>query len=640
MKKLFLIQIFTLHAMLVFSQSVQLFAEANKENHIALKWFTSKIDTSAQFNLYRKINNEDWKKINNEPISMAAVAALADCKSEVAKIKLQMSTPGNFSYRDVQYQSIFDNRIATCIAHYFEDKDVQTEPGNRYQYKLSSVENAKEKELASTTEILSNTSLTVELNSPEVKVINNKVQLKWNTLKNYLCYDVYKRKSGEVQSSILTLYPIKIADTNASSFFSDTNLLPATYYYSVLGFTAFGKKSIISAESRAEVKPAGKQSGAIISGIYNNANRIEIDWDNKSADKIKGYNIYRNTASDPVKKILNGTLLTASTSSYIDNNVQLKNTYTYSIETVKADESKNVSSEKSFLLVDGIAPAVPKNIKANSLPGAIELKWDAVTDKDLLGYLVYRASEDITDAYVLLNRKPFLSTTYTDSLRKNLQSGFYYKVTAIDSNGNIGVYSPAYNAAVKDIIKPFAPYLISASAKKNGMALFWQKNSEPDLAGYDLYRKEFNANPVKLNKILLPAKTDSFIDSTVSANINYTYYINAKDQSDNVSEKSNEISGRHPGIVSKKINISATYDSETKTIKLIWNEPELDNIIGYSVYRKSSDKDSFLPISKILVNNGFIDKQTTYPNTYVYFVEMKLSDGASIKSNTVQATAE
>ncbi|NUP88896.1 MAG: family 10 glycosylhydrolase [Candidatus Sumerlaeia bacterium] len=92
-----------------------------------------------------------------------------------------------------------------------------------------------------------------------------------------------------------------------------------------------------------------------------------------------------------------------------------------------------------------------------------------------------------------------------------------------------------------DTTPPAAPAGLSATAGDGVVDLDWSDNTEPDLAGYDVYRSTTSGSGhTKINGALVTAS--SFSDTTVANGTSYFYFVRAVDTSSNESGNSAEVS--------------------------------------------------------------------------------------------------
>lgn len=110
--------------------------------------------------------------------------------------------------------------------------------------------------------------------------------------------------------------------------------------------------------------------------------------------------------------------------------------------------------------------------------------------------------------------------------------------------------SPIAHLFVHDTFPPDPPTglqaVYSGVGQKPFIDLSWAPNTESDLAGYIVFRREAGQAPVALNSGN-PAKAPAFRDSDVLPGRTYTYAVQAIDVRGNVSAKSEETSESVPG---------------------------------------------------------------------------------------------
>jgi len=113
----------------------------------------------------------------------------------------------------------------------------------------------------------------------------------------------------------------------------------------------------------------------------------------------------------------------------------------YIVRAVAVVAAHAVESEPSGpvceLLVDTFPPAAPKGLNAVATQGAINLIWDAGTEADLAGYVVWRAIGD--QPLQQITPAPVTDASFFDGVQPGLR--FVYAVQAVDTAGNVSPLS-------------------------------------------------------------------------------------------------------------------------------------------------------------------------------------------------------
>jgi len=169
--------------------------------------------------------------------------------------------------------------------------------------------------------------------------------------------------------------------------------------------------------------------------------------------------------------------------------------------------------------------------------GALDAAWLPSLHPDLAGYKLFwgTVSRTYTDS-VVLGRV----TSYRIS---GLQNGtrYYATISAFDSLGHEGGRAPEQSAVPGAI--PLAPSGLAAFPFYFGMRLAWLRNTERDLAGYNLYRSTTSgSNYLKLNTSVIP--DTAYRDSSLLSDTTYYYVVTAVDTSQNESPYSPEAWGK------------------------------------------------------------------------------------------------
>ena len=189
---------------------------------------------------------------------------------------------------------------------------------------------------------------------------------------------------------------------------------------------------------------------------------------------------------------------------------------------------------------------------------AITVAWqppaaniDGSTPVNLLGYNVYRVTNQDGEGSQPINDAPISGTQYQD---RNFKFGetYRYVVRAVSLGTEGGqvesLNSNSISVSPVDTFAPSAPASITVAAAPGRLSIFFPANPEPDIAGYNIYRSSDPDLPKgswnKLNSELLTRTT--FQDEKVESGRRYYYYLIAVDQAGNVSTPSEVVSETVP----------------------------------------------------------------------------------------------
>lgn len=205
--------------------------------------------------------------------------------------------------------------------------------------------------------------------------------------------------------------------------------------------------------------------------------------------------------------------------------------------------------------------------------------------------------------------------TYEDA---GLDDGeFHYTVTAIDEYGFESAPSNTATAPVGDVVPPAAPLNLTATADGSDIICTWAASPEPDLAGYNLYKKT-DQGWTMVNGFVLTNTT--FTDATLP-NGTYTYRVTALDTADNESEPSNEASATVAvALPGEPINLTVTPVPEGNALTICW-EYTGDTVAGFNLYRSTEPGGSYVKVNNELITDTcYLDTGLTNGVTYYYKV--------------------
>jgi len=187
------------------------------------------------------------------------------------------------------------------------------------------------------------------------------------------------------------------------------------------------------------------------------------------------------------------------------------------------------------------------HIESRTTEKAIELRWPPPATtfggqqaKSLAGYRIYRSRTGKPGSFQLVGESK--EPQYLDS---DFEFGraYSYEVRALFKEGGTIAESEGsqpYEVIPRDIFPPARPKGLTALYTAGAVELVWTANSEKDLAGYYVYRRENGGQSKKLNRELL--RTPILRDVSVQPGHIYFYQVTAVDLSNNESQPCEEIS--------------------------------------------------------------------------------------------------
>ena len=233
---------------------------------------------------------------------------------------------------------------------------------------------------------------------------------------------------------------------------------------------------------------------------------------------------------------------------------------TYAVEVANdRGHSAGLSNQVPVPLAPTLAP--PASVEANVTENAIVLSWrggerPVVPPQLAFDYHVFRQSG--AAAEVDLGEAAENGDRQFEFADRNFewQQTYTYHVAAITtvirSSGGagpvLGTPSAPVTIEARDVFPPTQPGGVQAVASGVGQAPFidltWAPDTESDLAGYNVYRREDGGAPVKITAELV--KAPAYRDAQVQRGHKYFYSVSAVDLRGNESARSAEASETVP----------------------------------------------------------------------------------------------
>jgi len=169
----------------------------------------------------------------------------------------------------------------------------------------------------------------------------------------------------------------------------------------------------------------------------------------------------------------------------------------------------------------------PANVKAEADPRGVLVTWRGSGPR----YRLFRAAGDgeparlgnDTDQPTFLDESAEFGTRYR------------YLVQAVASETRLSVTAEAPAVTPKDIFPPAVPSGLGAVPGVNTVELAWERNTESDFKGYNVYRATGDG---AFEKIASEIEAPTFSDNKVESGKRYRYAVSAVDLSGNESARS------------------------------------------------------------------------------------------------------
>ncbi len=174
-----------------------------------------------------------------------------------------------------------------------------------------------------------------------------------------------------------------------------------------------------------------------------------------------------------------------------------------------------------------------------------------------------------------------------------------------------------------DIQPPAAPTGLTAAAGDKMVQLAWNPNTEPDLAGYNVYRSTVSGSGyVKLNGILLTSP--AYTDTSVSNGTTYYYVVTAVDTATNESAASVQVSAVPMDLTPPAPPAGLWARIENGTVLLDWLDNTEADFAAYNVYRAEGFSGEYSLLTAFGITTSFFaDSDVSAGQTYFYAVTAK-----------------
>ena len=438
--------------------------------------------------------------------------------------------------------------------------------------------------------------------------------LKWNAVTGAAKYEVYRARSRSGEY-------IKYSTVTGTSYTNTSYIENGnTYYYKVRALksdgTAGAWSSIVSVTYRAA--STGTLSAPTVTGGNDAQGRPTLKW-NAVAGAAK-YEVYRARSKDgDYIKYSTVTGTSYTNTSYIESG----NTYYYKVRALKSDGTAGAwSSVVSVTYKQTLsAPAVTGG---NDAQGRPTLTWNAVSGA--AKYEVYRArSKDGT----YTKYSTTTGTAYTNSSYLTSGATYYYKVRALDANGNAGPYSAVVSVTCR--LKLTAPTVTGGKDSQGRPTLKW--NAVTGAAKYEVYRaRSKDGDYIKYSTVTGTSYTNT---SYIENGNTYYYKVHALGSDGTAGPDSTPVSVTYKAPFGAPL-VTGSKDSQGRPA-LKWDK--VTDAAKYEVYRARSKDGTYSLMSTQsatgYTNTSYLANGTTY---YYKVRALKANGTASAYSSVVTIT--
>ena len=434
--------------------------------------------------------------------------------------------------------------------------------------------------------------------------------LKWNAVTGAAKYEVYRARSKD--GDYIKYSTVTGTSYTNTSYIENGN----TYYYKVRALDANGTagawSSVVSVTYK-QTLPA-----PTVTGSTDSQGRPTLKWN--AVTGAAKYEVYRARSKDgDYIKYSTVTGTSYTNTSYIESG----NTYYYKVRALDANGTAGAWSSVVSVTYKQTLSA-PTVTGGNDAQGRPTLTWNAVSGA--AKYEVYRArSKDGT----YTKYSTTTGTAYTNSSYLTSGATYYYKVRALDANGNAGPYSAVVSVTCR--LKLSAPTVTGSTDSQGRPTLKW--NAVSGAATYEVYRaRSLNGDYIKYSTVTGTSYTNT---SYLANGTTYYYKVRALGSDGTAGPDSTPVSVTYKAPFGAPL-VTGSKDSQGRPA-LKWDK--VTDAAKYEVYRARSKDGTYSLMSTQsatgYTNTSYLANGTTY---YYKVRALKANGTASAYSSVVTIT--
>ncbi|HSZ71324.1 MAG TPA: hypothetical protein VK750_01525 [Cytophagaceae bacterium] len=402
-----------------------------------------------------------------------------------------------------------------------------------------------------------------------------------------------------------------------------------TYHYRIKGVTSFSEIGPVSPIVKGKGITHVSAFPHLTSCLLNEKDYAELEWefDASNEKKIKGFEISHSTKNGgPYKVVESGIVPTVRKFTV----KKLESSNYFSITAIGKNGERNTSPVRFLQLIDSIPPAPPEILSAtvDSL-GKVIVIWKANTEKDMLGYKLFRKNNLKEEAYPL-NDTLIKATVMEDQLHPSMiNRKIYYSVMAFDKRYNQSTLVKFTEVVRPDVTPPTSPLFKTYKITEDGVYLNWARCQEEDVDRHILLRKSTSPKATWVIVAQFKDTTSFYTDRTAEAGRSYWYSILAKDESglESVPVQPLKLSLPADPVKLKVTGFKAVPNLEGTAVELQW-QTDRNDIDHFDLYKAEEEE----PITLWKIQDGKVrnTKDSIKLNyRYEYMIRMVLKNGST-----------
>lgn len=490
-----------------------------------------------------------------------------------------------------------------------------------------------------------------------VVFFDGKSMLSWNYTIHNQIYNSYfvERSIDGVNFKGLNNLPLTTLNNGEKTdpmrmFYTDSISNGQTYYYRIRGKTPFGELSPVSEVVSGKGEKKLPYVPHITSRYYEDDKAVLLEWEfmEEGNTMITGFELNQSDNVDGTYKTVVKNIPPEARKVRYDS---LMPTNYMTITAIGKNGSKRTSFPALIQPVDSVPPTKPKGLtgKVDSL-GVVTLSWTANTEKDILGYRVFRGNNK-DEEYSQITVSPHQGIMFYDSVSvKNLNSKVYYQIIAVDQRFNMSEPSEILELKKPDFIKPTQPVFKSYKIKEGKVHLTWANSSSEDVVKHEIYRKAQDSVDWVLVKTISsmqstakllteplptdqlptePLPTAHWTDENINEGKQYSYTIIAIDDSKLESDPAPPLTVIIPktSLYPPLQGLYGEADREAGTITIHWKAYKEPNASKITIYKGVQGNTMNLLKEMPMESKGIVDSKVKPNNTYEYLFRVAFRDG-------------